>query len=86
MNRDDIIITYFQCGLTHKDILETLGTCHDIFIGDRHLRRILSDLDLKRRSGYTDIDTVIDFINASLKHQVCFMATDGCIQNVWKQD
>ena len=67
MNRDDIIITYFQCGLTHKEILETLGTCNDIFIGDRHLRRILSGLDLNRRSGYTDIDTVIDFINAELE-------------------
>ena len=45
MNRDDIIITFFQCGLTHKEILETLGTS------------IVKDEEMDNRPIWFEVDT-----------------------------
>ena len=59
--RDQLISEYFEQGLTQKQIQEALEF-RQIFISQRHLRRILFSLGLSRRLNRTNPEIVIDFI------------------------
>jgi len=57
----DLIAFYHALGLTEKDLVFALSK-HGITLSVRHLRRILSSLNLSRRKHYTNIDEVVLFV------------------------
>lgn len=59
--RNNLITAYFNLGLSYRDICEALAIENGLIISERHLKRILKTLQLKRRR-YTDTQEVIDFI------------------------
>ncbi|XP_031343268.1 uncharacterized protein LOC116170868 [Photinus pyralis] len=62
---DDYIKTYFQIGLSHKEILACL--LEDGYILSlRHLRRHLRRLRLFRKKIYTDINILVEFLETQI--------------------
>ena len=53
MERNTLIKRYFGYGLSQIDILTCLAQTHGVIISQRHLRRHLKDLGLRRRSRET---------------------------------
>ena len=66
MERNDLIKFFFNMGLSQKDILFALAD-FGIILSQRHLRRVLKEMDLFRRKFYTDISEVVYFIDKQLK-------------------
>lgn len=64
--RDQIVQIYFHLGLKQKEIVQALAVYHGIDISQRHLRRVLSSFNLRRRE-YTDINEAIEFIQVQLQ-------------------
>jgi hypothetical protein len=58
---------YFDLGLQQKDIVFCLARNHGIIISERHLRRLLKDLNLYRRKNYTSIEDTVLFINQQIQ-------------------
>ena len=50
-----LIAEFFRRGYAYSDILDSLETYHDISISDRTLRRILADLNLRRRNNLNPV-------------------------------
>lgn len=67
MERDEYIELYFRLGYSQKEILACLACNDGIVISQRHLRRILRKLDLKRRIDLSDILEVAAFIEEQLQ-------------------
>lgn len=70
-DRNELIYTLYQLGLSQKDILIALAT-YGYILSERHLRRILASLSLWRRRGYSDLADVVRFIQKELN-------TSGCL-------
>ena len=64
-SRKSLVIDYFILGLTYREIANCIQIRHGISISERHVKRLLSARDLKRRTYGEDVDVepVIDFIN-----------------------
>lgn len=81
---DKLIKLYFELGMLYKEILLTLAERHNIVLSERHLKRKLSRLNLRRRQYSNDTD-VISFIQGQLisSGQLCGyrMMHAKCLQN-----
>ena len=60
-DRDSLISSYFQEGLSYSNIVTVLRESHGIQISLRHLHRILRSLTLRRRV-YSDPRSIVDFV------------------------
>ena len=63
--RDALCKMYFDLGMEYKDIVYSLAVVHRIIISERHLKRVLKDMNLTRRM-FTDMGDVIEFIHTEL--------------------
>ena len=63
-DRNDLVYYLFNLGMSQPEILAALAQ-RGYIVSQRHLRRILSSLSLKRRSSY-DISDVIRFIQGQI--------------------
>ncbi|KAK3589641.1 hypothetical protein CHS0354_015138 [Potamilus streckersoni] len=61
-----LIKLYFYMGFTYDEITMILSMKHNINISVRHLKRKLRELYLTRRTGYSDLDTVLSFLEYQL--------------------
>ena len=66
LSRNEIIVRYFNLGLSGPEILSFLLELHGIRLGMRQLRRILKELGCKRRQVQSDIDQIIDAVEKEL--------------------
>jgi hypothetical protein len=66
MDREALIIVYFSLGFSARDILASLAFVHGCIISQRHLRRLLKKLRLRRRKSFDDIDDVAAFISKEI--------------------
>ncbi|KAL3855944.1 hypothetical protein ACJMK2_015141 [Sinanodonta woodiana] len=66
MNTRHLIELYFYMGFTYDEIAMILSIKHNMTISVRHLKRKLHELNLIRRKGYSDLDTVLSFIEYQL--------------------
>jgi len=64
--RNDLIKTYFQLGLTDHEIVQTLHQSHRIPITERHVRRQLVAMNLRRRC-YGNLEDTVAFISDELR-------------------
>ena len=67
MDRDDLIRLYFQLGLSYRDIASALALNDDIILSERHIKRLLRDMGLSRRSSYSAVAGVIGFVQEQLQ-------------------
>jgi len=58
--REEVIFMLYHLGLSQREIVLALST-YGYILSERHLRRILSKLALRRRS-YSDMTDVVRFI------------------------
>lgn len=83
--RNDLVQQYFRLGFRHQEILTILEHNHGIILSKRHLQRLLHGQNLFRRSSYSDVNEVRDFISGQLEqsgqrlgyrmmHQRCLLA------------
>ncbi|KAL3866444.1 hypothetical protein ACJMK2_043740 [Sinanodonta woodiana] len=66
MNTRHLIELYFYMGFTYDEIAMILSIKHNMMISVCHLKRKLHELNLTRRKGYSDLDTVLSFIEYQL--------------------
>ena len=66
-DRDSLISSYFQEGLSYSNIVTVLRESHGIQISLRHLHRILRSLTLRRRV-YSDPRSIVDFVVNSVEN------------------
>ncbi|KAH3880933.1 hypothetical protein DPMN_004855 [Dreissena polymorpha] len=66
MIRNELIVRYFQEGLSYRQICDVLLKTHSVSISVCHIHWVLRPFGLKRRD-YSDIRTVIDFILNELR-------------------
>jgi len=64
--RDDLIEYYFRLGLRQIELMAILCSRHNEVIGERHLRGLLRNKNLRRRSGYSEFDEIVNFIENQL--------------------
>jgi hypothetical protein len=64
--RNKCVVYYYKLGMSQQEIVLSLSSNHGILLSQRHLRRILKDLDLNKRSNYSDIGDVTLFIHDTL--------------------
>ena len=64
--RETLISEYFREGFRYNEIIEILQQHHAIVLSLRHLKRILKNLNLKRRS-YTEAREAVEFIRGELR-------------------
>ena len=81
----ELAAKYFEMGLLYRDIVAVLKTAHDIIISERHLKRILHGLRLRRRGGYSSLHEVVNFLLTEIRgsgmlHGYRIMHTN-CTQN-----
>lgn len=65
MDRDSLIVLFFNLGMQHREILRSLAL-HGFILSRRHLIRILRENRLCRRQ-FSDLEEVIDFISEQLR-------------------
>lgn len=65
--REEIIQNYFNLGLTASEIALFLVSVHGICISLRHLKRILRRLGCTRRRRPSDLDEVVEAVEAELR-------------------
>ena len=63
--RNDILKFYFQMGLTDREIVQTVQQLHQLSISERHVRRQLLAMHLRRRS-YGNLEDTVAFISDEL--------------------
>src|ERR1700733_1678951 len=63
----ELATKYFEMGLIYRDIVTVLENVHAIVISERHLKRILRGLYLRRRGGYNSVQEVVDFLVAEIR-------------------
>ncbi|KAL3866206.1 hypothetical protein ACJMK2_043528 [Sinanodonta woodiana] len=61
-----LVELYFYMDFTYDEIAMILSIKHNMTISVRHLKRKLHELNLTRRKGYSDLDTVLSFIEYPL--------------------
>ncbi|KAL3857192.1 hypothetical protein ACJMK2_011884 [Sinanodonta woodiana] len=61
-----LIELYFYVGFTYDEIAMILSIKYNMTIYVRHLKQKLHELNLTRRKGYSDLDTVLSFIEYQL--------------------
>ncbi|KAL3857208.1 hypothetical protein ACJMK2_011900 [Sinanodonta woodiana] len=61
-----LIELYFYVGFTYDEIAMILSIKYNMTISVRHLKRKLHELNLTIRKGYSDLDTVLSFIEYHL--------------------
>jgi len=61
-SRNDLIKVYFQIGLTDHQIVQTLQQSHGLSISERHVRRQLVAMNLRRRC-YGNLEDTVAVIN-----------------------
>lgn len=66
-NPEKLIENYFQLGLHQKEILSLMKSIHNITINHRTLKRILRKLGLYRRKRFSNLETVLEFVNNQLE-------------------
>lgn len=64
---EELIKFYYSLGLQQAEIVSCLAINHGIFISERNLRRKLQQLNLYRRKNYSDILTVVKFLEEAKK-------------------
>lgn len=64
--RNNLIKTYFLCGLNHSEILASLQTNDGISLSLRQLRRLLRQLGLFRRRCFSCIPCLVRFLETQL--------------------
>ena len=64
--RNNWILYYYKLGMSQRDIVLSLSLNQVIVISQRHLRRILKNLNLFRRKNYSDIGDITLFIRDTL--------------------
>ena len=69
MERNTLIERYFGYGRSQKEILTCLAQTHGVITSQRHLRRLLKNLGLRRRSRETSSSLlkVAEFIEDKLE-------------------
>ena len=65
--RDEIIRAYFDLGLTAPEIASFLACIHGIRISLRQLKRILRRLRCTRRQNLSDLEEVVEAVEAELR-------------------
>lgn len=66
-DRDALVEAYFKMGLKYSEITRALAQYHNIVISERHLKRLLKEMGLFRRKGYSDLAEVINFVEGQLR-------------------
>lgn len=61
-----LIEKYFHLGLQQSEIITLLNGVHNITVHPRTLKRLLNQMNLYRRKNYSDLDTVLTFIQEEL--------------------
>ncbi|KAL3886534.1 hypothetical protein ACJMK2_026519 [Sinanodonta woodiana] len=61
-----LIELFIYMGFTYDEIAMILSIQHNMMLYVRHLKRKLHELNLTRRKGYSDLDTVLSFIEYQL--------------------
>src|SRR5277367_1404371 len=67
---DNLVEMYFPRGLKQMEMVSILACRHSMFVSGRHLRRILSKLKLHRGKGFSDFQSVVEFVEDQLKGSV----------------
>lgn len=65
-SRNGLIKTYFQIGLTDHEIVQTLQQSHRLSVSERHVRRQLVAMNLRRRC-YGNLEDTVAFISDELR-------------------
>ncbi|KAL3866164.1 hypothetical protein ACJMK2_043492 [Sinanodonta woodiana] len=68
-----LVELYFYMDFTYDEIAMILSIKHNMTISVRHLKRKLHELNLTRRKGYSDLDTVLSFIEYPWMCQKCLL-------------
>jgi hypothetical protein len=63
----ELVATYFEMGLLYRDIVRILDKSHEVHISERHLKRILRGLNLRRRGGYSSVHEVVQFLMTEIR-------------------
>ena len=58
---------YYDMGLLYKDIVYAMFSIHNVVLSERHLKRILKQLGLGRRKGYTPAVDLVNVIEKEIK-------------------
>ena len=66
MDRNSLIHIYYELGVSVKGIQHVLANRHSIILSIRHLRRLLSNMDLRRRK-YSTLSDITAFIESQLQ-------------------
>ena len=64
---EELARKYFEMGLLYRDIVNTLEHVHDVTISERQLKRILRELTLRRRGGYSSLPEVVRFLMTEIR-------------------
>ena len=65
--RKDLVRHYFYMEMQQIEIVSIHACSHNIFISERHLRRVLKDCNLHRRKHLSDFKDVVDFIENEIR-------------------
>jgi hypothetical protein len=81
----ELATKYFEMGLLYRDIVSTFEKVHHITISERHLKRILRGLTLRRRGEYSSLHDVVHFLMTEIRGSGMLhgyrMMHARCIQN-----
>ena len=66
MTRNEIIKNYFSKGLSYKEIRCLLVKCHNIFVSQCNLKRLINGMGFYRKLNFSDENEVRAFINMQL--------------------
>jgi len=63
-----LVESYFNLGLSYRNIVSTLKLRNNVYVTERHLKRLLRSYGLRRHVCSDDVDTgqIADFIEAQL--------------------
>lgn len=67
IERDELIERYFHLGFRYKEIILFLISCHGIEISERHLKRILRQRGLGRRTNPSSANDVFEAMHKELE-------------------
>ena len=65
-NRDEVIATYFNLGLSYSEILAFLSCSHGVDLSLRQLKRVLKSKRLSRRKNYSPLQEVVNAVRKEI--------------------
>ena len=65
-NRDEVIATYFNLGLSYSEILAFLSCSHGVALSLRQLKRVLKSKGLCRRKNYSSLQKVVNAVKKEI--------------------